>query len=65
MVIAYPQMMSDLPDEGVFSSLNFVSIPIGVLVGCDAVCEAAIDTIFLPADFYLEYRRRGGTEGND
>ena len=63
IVIAFPQMMSDCPSEPAFLPLNLISIPLGGLVMCDAVCEAALDTVFLPFDWPISaYRKRKDKE---
>ena len=63
IVVAFPQMMSDCPSEPAFLPLNLISIPLGGLVMCDAVCEAALDTVFLPFDWPISaYRKRKDKE---
>lgn len=57
IIVAFPQMMSDCPSEPAFLPLNLVSIPLGALVMCDAVCEAALDTVFLPFDWAISAYR--------
>lgn len=58
MLVAFPQMMSCAPSEGI-SWMNVCTIPLGLLVLCDAVVEAAIDTVCLPVDIPLANMREG------
>ena len=55
MVVAFPQVMSDGPEP--FMIENIFLIPLGLLGLCDATCEAALDTIFLPVDWPLSAYR--------
>lgn len=57
IIVAFPQMMSDCPYEPGFILMNLISIPIGGLVMCDAVCEAVLDTVFLPFDWPISAYR--------
>lgn len=57
IVVAFPQMMSDCPSEPAFILMNLFTIPLGGLVLCDAACEAALDTVFLPFDWPVSARR--------
>lgn len=51
IIVAFPQAMSDAPsDYNSFQSYNLLTIPLGVLVLCDAAAEFCLDTIFLPYD---------------
>lgn len=56
VLVAFPQMMSDCPsDYGAYAPLNFLTVPLGVLVLADAVVEAVPDTLCWPVDFWLTY----------
>lgn len=57
LIVAFPQMMSDVPGTG-FDPFNIFTIPLGVLVLGDAVAEAAVDTVCLPVDCPLSRARR-------
>ena len=59
IVVALPQMMSDCPSEPAFMSMNLITIPLGGIVLCDAICEAALDTAFLPFDWPISAYRKG------
>ena len=59
IICAFPRMMSDNPNESVFGPEQFLSIPLSLIVLCDAACEAAIDTVLWPVDWPLaSYRKR-------
>ena len=58
ILVAFPQVMSCAPSEGI-SWINVCTIPLGLLVLCDAVVEAAIDTVCLPVDIPLANMREG------
>ena len=45
-------MMSCVPGQS-FQWFNVVTIPLGLVCLCDSVCEAALDTVFLPIDYPL------------
>ena len=53
VICAFPQMMSDAPSDYRFMALNLLTIPLGVAVLADAMCEAAVDTVCLPADLAI------------
>ena len=55
-VVAFPQIMSDGHSEPLMIE-NIFTIPLGLLGLCDAACEAALDTIFLPIDWPLSAYR--------
>lgn len=57
VICAFPQMMSDAPSDYRFQSYNLLTVPLGVAVLVDAVCEAAVDTVCLPADFVIAKHR--------
>ena len=57
VICAFPQMMSDAPSDYRFMAYNLLTIPLGVAVLADAVCEAAVDTACLPADFAIAKHR--------
>ena len=59
IVCMFPQMMSDCPGHGGFQVENLLTIPLGLLVECEAVVEAAVDTVCLPFDWPVSaYRRK-------
>ena len=59
ILCAFPRMMSDDPYESVFGPEQFFTIPLSLVILCDAACEAAIDTVLLPVDWPLSsYRKR-------
>ncbi len=62
VICAFPQMMSDAPSDYRFMALNLLTIPLGVAVLADAVCEAAVDTVCLPADFAIAKHRESEDE---
>lgn len=56
IIVAFPQMMSDCPsDYGAYVPLNILTVPLGLLVLCDAVVEAVPDTVCWPVDFWMTY----------
>lgn len=57
MLIAFPQMMSDVPGQG-YMWENIFTIPVGCLCLCDAVVEACVDTVCLPVDWPLAASRK-------
>ncbi len=58
VIVAFPQMMSDCPSDcGAYASLNILTVPLGLLVLCDAVVEAVPDTVCWPVDFWITYDR--------
>ena len=54
--VAYPQMMSTTGGNG-FEFVNIFTIPLGLLVFCDAVCEFPVDTVCLPFDILISSAR--------
>jgi hypothetical protein len=59
LICMFPQVMSDCPGDGGFVFENVFTIPFGLLVECEAVVEAAVDTVCLPFDWPVSaYRRR-------
>lgn len=51
---SFPQMMSDNPGDGGFMWENLISIPfIGLPCFVDTCLEAAVDTVCLPADYFI------------
>ena len=62
VICAFPQMMSDAPSDYRFMALNLLTIPLGVAVLADAMCEAAVDTVCLPADFAIAKCRESEDE---
>ena len=58
MLVAFPQVMACAPSKGI-SWVNVCTIPLGLLGLCDAVVEAAIDTVCLPVDIPLANMRDG------
>lgn len=49
VIVAFPQMMAPTGSEGL-EMMNVLTIPLGLLVLCDAVCEIPFDTICIPYD---------------
>ena len=41
---------------------NIFTVPLGCLCLCDAVCEAAIDTVCLPFDWPISAKRKRDQE---
>ena len=58
IICAFPQMMSDCPSDNEFKSYNALTVPLGLLVLCDALCEAVVDTAFLPVDYFISESRK-------
>ena len=58
IICAFPQMMSDCPSDDGFKAYNVLTVPLGLLVLGDALCESVIDTAFLPADFIISRTRK-------
>lgn len=56
VIVAYPQMMSTTGGNG-FEFVNIFTIPLGLLVFCDAVCEFPVDTVCLPFDIPISSAR--------
>lgn len=51
---SFPQMMSDNPGDGGFMFENLILIPfIGLPFFVDTCLEAAVDTVCLPADYFI------------
>lgn len=61
IIVAFPQMMSDAPGQG-YMLENVFTVPLGCLCLCDAVCEAAIDTVCLPFDWPISAKRKRDQE---
>ena len=61
IIVAFPQMMSDVPGQG-YMWENIFTVPLGCLCLCDAVCEAAIDTVCLPFDWPISAKRKRDQE---
>ena len=61
IIVAFPQLMSDAPGQG-YMLVNIFTIPLGCLCLCDAVCEAAIDTVCLPFDWPISAKRKRDQE---
>lgn len=58
VVGSFPQMMSDNPGDRGFMWENLISIPfIGLPCLVDTACEACIDTVCLPADYFIARAR--------
>lgn len=60
VIVAFPQMMSDNPYDYGWCLGNILTIPCGLLVECDALCEAVVDTVCLPVDWPLAASRDWG-----
>ena len=57
VIVAFPQMMSDCPDEYGFRPMNVLTVPLGCLCLCDALVEAVVDTVCLPYDWPVSAAR--------
>ena len=58
IVCSFPQMMSDNPGDGGFMWENCFTIPfLGLPCAVDAACEAVVDTVCLPCDWWLSEAR--------
>ncbi len=57
IICMFPQCMSDCPGDGGFMFENIFTIPLGVLVECEALAESAVDTVCLPVDWPLSASR--------
>lgn len=57
VLIAFPQIMSDVPKNQGFAVWNLLTIPLGCVCLCDAAAEACIDTVCLPVDWPLSAAR--------
>ena len=55
-------MMSDNPGDNGFQMMNILTIPLGCVVMCDAVCEAVVDTVCLPFDWPISAKRKRDLE---
>ena len=58
VICAFPQMMSDCPSDDGFKSYNVLTVPLGFLILGDALCESVLDTMFLPADYFISKSRK-------
>lgn len=58
LICAFPQMMSDCPSDYGPKAYNALTVPLGLLVLGDAICEAAADTALLPADYIIAKSRK-------
>ena len=58
VLIAFPQIMSDVPKNQGLAVWNLLTIPLGCVCLCDAAAEACIDTVCLPVDWPLAASRK-------
>ena len=58
IICAFPQMMNDCPSDYGPKAYNALTVPLGLLVLGDAICEAAADTALLPADYIIAKSRK-------
>lgn len=56
-VVMFPQIMSTAGSNG-FEPMNIISVPIGCLCFVDVACEAVLDTVFFPTDWWLTKARK-------
>lgn len=57
VIIAFPQMMSDNPSSHGFMWENIFTIPLGCVCMLDAACEAVVDTVCFPYDYFISRHR--------
>ena len=57
IIIAFPQMMSDNPSSHGFMWENIFTIPLGCVCMLDAACEAVVDTVCFPFDYFISRHR--------
>lgn len=55
-IVMFPQTMGPDSMYG-FQPINIISVPIGCLCFVDVVCEAVLDTVFFPVDWWLAEAR--------
>ena len=55
-VVMFPQIMNPAETRG-FQPMNILSIPVGCLCFADVACEAVLDTVFFPVDWWLAEAR--------
>lgn len=55
--IMFPQVIGSASSDPKFVPANLVTVPLGCLGYADTACEAALDTVFWPADFMLSAGR--------
>ena len=59
VICSFPQMMSDAGHDDAFMWENCLTIPfLGLPCAADAICEACLDTVFLPVDRPLSVHRQ-------
>ena len=58
IICAFPQMMSDCPSDYGPKAYNALTVPLGLLVLGDALCEAVVDTACLPVDHFIAEIRK-------
>jgi uncharacterized protein YceK len=63
VVAAVPQVMSTGKFEWMWA--NVFTVPVGCLVGLDCCCEAVIDTVCWPADWWLASYRAKAVKSSD
>lgn len=57
VVVAFPQVMAPSGGKGFYWE-NLLTVPLGCLVGVDAVAEAMIDTVCFPYDWAVSSSRK-------
>lgn len=63
VVVAFPQCVTGNPNDYWFCAFNVVTIPLGVVCLCDAACEGVVDTLCLPADYFIAKSRNKVDKG--
>lgn len=58
IICAFPQMLSDCPSDVGFKAYNVLTVPLGLLVLGDALCEAVVDTVLFPIDYSIAKLRK-------
>lgn len=56
VVVAFPQIMASSGGKGFYWE-NLLTVPLGLMVGVDALAEACIDTVCLPYDWPVSAAR--------
>ena len=56
-VVCFPQVIGGW--DGSLQPENIITIPCGIICYLDTACEAVLDTVFLPLDYFLaRYRNK-------
>lgn len=56
-VVAFPQQMSDCPDDYGFKVYNIFTVPLGIVCFADSILESVVDTVCLPFDIPVSNKR--------